>query len=65
MLLENKTNRSDQFCMVSIDLEQGELLGANRQFNVIQSKKYCGFYKKIYVLLTIHCEAHYFHLDKV
>jgi len=47
MLLENKTNRSDQFCMVSIiDLEQGELLGANRQVNVIQSKKYCGFYKK-------------------
>ena len=23
MLLEIKTNRSDQFCMVSIDLEQG------------------------------------------
>ena len=46
MLLEIKTNRSDQFCMVVIDLEQRELSGANRQLNVIQSKKYCGFYKK-------------------
>ena len=33
MLLEIKTNRSDQFCMVSIDLEQtGKTAGrANRQ----------------------------------
>ena len=32
MLLEIKTNRSDQFFMVVIDLEQRELSGANRHF---------------------------------
>ena len=36
MLLEIKTNRSDQFCMVSIDLEQGGTAGrANRQNSML------------------------------
>ena len=64
MLLEIKTNPSDQFFMVSIDLEQGELLGATILM-LFKVKNTVDSIKNICPVLAIHCEAHYFHLDKV